>query len=406
MAMTVIIFIGTSWPIISGLFGKAKSSVDISFYNEWNLPLAILILVTNAIAVFLAWKQGSYAFAFKRAVISLIAAAVATVMLNAFGVNELKYVLLGFTAFFSLFVNLELIIRKVIIDPTKIGAYLSHFGVSLLMLGVLASAGYSSTKHLSLKLGESTEVFGYKVTYTGKTQIEKELKDREKYQFHLKIEKNGSSDIISSIIYLSDFNQRSAPFFEPGVKSYFTTDIYVAPKSIDISQAGNTIGLTKGSVTALPFDTSKQIMLAGFDMASHQDEAKAKGGVTLGAIISYGNIIDTLYVQMDMQNNIKIPTWKKIQGYDYEAGFMDFVINQEAMGQSQVVIAFKKDGEPVKEPVESYTFEISTKPFINLVWFGTIALAAGFFIAMSRKKKALAVIKEEVKTESDEKSEE
>ncbi len=44
---SIIVFIGTTWPITTEIFSSSKSSVDISFYDKWNLPIAIVMLILN-----------------------------------------------------------------------------------------------------------------------------------------------------------------------------------------------------------------------------------------------------------------------------------------------------------------------------------------------------------------------
>ncbi|MGG2352401.1 cytochrome c-type biogenesis CcmF C-terminal domain-containing protein, partial [Salmonella enterica] len=51
-ASALIVFVGTSSP----LFGH---SVDVSFYNEMHLPLAIIVGLLNGISLILKWKNTS-----------------------------------------------------------------------------------------------------------------------------------------------------------------------------------------------------------------------------------------------------------------------------------------------------------------------------------------------------------
>ena len=50
-AAALVITAGTSWPIIS------KGSVDATFYNKMNLPIAIMIAFINGISLLLKWKK-------------------------------------------------------------------------------------------------------------------------------------------------------------------------------------------------------------------------------------------------------------------------------------------------------------------------------------------------------------
>ena len=46
---SAIVFIGTSLPLVKDV------KIEISSYTNWNLPVAILILLTNAISLYLNW---------------------------------------------------------------------------------------------------------------------------------------------------------------------------------------------------------------------------------------------------------------------------------------------------------------------------------------------------------------
>ena len=59
-------------------------------------------------------------------------------------------------------------------------------------------------------------------------------------------------------------------------------------------------------------------------------------------------------------------------------------------GKSAIQIQLKKEGEAMQsmQHKEVLVVEASVKPFINLVWVGTVLVLIGFFITILRRKLA------------------
>jgi hypothetical protein len=119
----------------------------------------------------------------------------------------------------------------------------------------------------------------------------------------------------------------------------------------------------------------------------------------LGAVLDIAmpdkKYTDTIFMAMDMHSGSSVPLWDSLGNTGLEIGFTEFVQNKDAMAMSQAVIVTKKIGEELPPPVERISLEISTKPFIWLVWVGVIALVIGFFISMIKyRQKPVAITNE------------
>src|SRR5690606_18821548 len=55
--VTFIVLFGTSWPIITNIFGITKSTIEIKWYNQLNLPLAVLMMIFSSLAMYFSWKR-------------------------------------------------------------------------------------------------------------------------------------------------------------------------------------------------------------------------------------------------------------------------------------------------------------------------------------------------------------
>ncbi|MCL5991343.1 MAG: cytochrome c biogenesis protein CcsA, partial [Bacteroidetes bacterium] len=386
---TAIILIGTSWPILSEMFGMKKSSVETSLYNNWNLPIMFFVLLTNGFSLFLNWKSSSIKNVFKKSLIAIILTIVALIIFVFTGVNEFKYILLLAAVMYSFFVNAEFAVRNLKSHPLKLGGYLSHIGVSLLMIGVVATGGYSKSELVNLKKGVVFKVLGYNLSLIDKIEIEKEKTDRQKFIYRINIEKNGSSTIVDPIVYWSDFNERKSPIIEPGIKRDLAKDIYITLKSSEVKSNLKTVSAQKGVTTNFLIDSSITFHVSGYDMSHSgmQDETKAKLGVVVNYNIKGKVITDTLYTKLGSSSVYKDIVWKEVPGTNIDIAFSHFMPSHEDIAKSECVFAFKPFNEQYKEPEEILTFELSIKPFINFVWLGVILITIGLIISYFNQRK-------------------
>ncbi len=385
----LIIIIGTSWPILGPWFGQPKAAIDTSLYDQWNLPIWIVLLFVNALSLFFRWKSSDIKTVLVKSLPAILISIALTAVSVIMGVGNFLFLLLIFTAWLSMIINTQLIIKHFAKNFAKTGAYLSHVGLALLLLGALGSGAFSESTQLTLKEGEQTEAFGYTFFFLKKERIEKELTDREKYQLTLMIEKDGEKNIVKPVAYWSDFNKREVPYMQPGISRFLTKDIYVEPKDVRSTSNAMSIVLSKGHKHRIPLNYSVNMAMLGFDMAHSTSPEGEPNHIRMGCIIRFEphegeSFVDTLYISLDMLSGCNHPEWYTYLNTVIEIGFKEFIPNKENMAQSQAVFYFREKGQPEPEPVTVFTFRVIIEPYINLVWIGTIILFAGFFIAMGK----------------------
>ncbi|OGU11792.1 MAG: hypothetical protein A2X61_04710 [Ignavibacteria bacterium GWB2_35_12] len=391
VAVTLIVFFGTSLPIFQEIMGKPKSAVEISYYNNWNLPLAILMFLTNAFSLYLNWKSTtSIGIALKNSLLSAGLSILLTILVLIAGVKRIDHVLLFFSSFFSITINIVFIFRTGRRKIRLVGSYISHLGLALLLLGALTSSVFVTEKHINLKNAGTDEALGYKFTLVGRDQIEKNMTDREKYKYHLKIQGNGVNSIVSPVIYWSDFNERSSPFFEPGIKRYITKDLYISPNSITLEYPYPSMDLGKGETFAVPFDSSFKVSFIKFEMTAMMDGGGHANSTVMpmGAIVELidkgKSVIDTLFAEVNMETGDFKPIIKNVPDKNFKLGFTRFISNSENIALSRVEISILPENQEITHPEEVISFQVSTKPFINLVWLGVIFVVTGLFLTIKK----------------------
>lgn len=390
LALAAVVILGTSWPAFAELFGQEKVAVDISNYDKFGSIFGVMFLILNGISLYQRWNSGKITDVLGRIIIPFGASLVIVLALYFMGLDDMNFVFLTFAAFFSLLTNLEMLVINIRSNPKLLGAYISHMGLVLLILGAVFSGAYDGTKQVRLKKNETKSAFGYDFTFTGYNPIETEFTDREKYQYHVKIEKDGKSSVASPIVYWSDFNEKQSPFLEPGVYSKLDKDVYLAPKAIESETELIQVALRKEDRATVPLDTNIQVSVVSFAM--DKNNAFVENNVVLNTIAKFDfadgtSMTDTIQSLLDANTWEAQPAWKKVEGSNVDVAMTRLIRDTENIQNTRAVLSFKETGKPMPDPVEVFTFDVTIKPFIVLVWIGTIAVVAGFFVALPNYKK-------------------
>ncbi len=186
VALTVAIFWGTFFPLISELFTGEKASLAAPWFDRYTTPLAILLVLFTGIGPLLAWRRVSWASA-KRVFLvpAAVGAGVGVALAIATDAAQRPWALALFAfAAFSLtglaqeFWRGAVARRKlaggslpaaltgmVARNRRRYGGYIVHAGVAVLLIGIAASSSFQTNRDVNLKPGESAVIDGHSVTY-------------------------------------------------------------------------------------------------------------------------------------------------------------------------------------------------------------------------------------------------
>lgn len=140
----LVIAIGTSSPIIGRLFETNPTPPEISFYNDWTMPLAILAAIMTVLGQYLFWKRQDAESLAAELTWPVIIACVLTLATMAFGnIRNLYYLVYVLAGWFALVGNGFIIVRLIGKNTKLIGGALTHAGFGTLLLGILASSAYN-----------------------------------------------------------------------------------------------------------------------------------------------------------------------------------------------------------------------------------------------------------------------
>lgn len=374
-ASALVTFLGTSAPIL----GK---SVQIEFYNEMNLPLGILIGLINGLSLLVKWKSSDGKELLKKSIFSLSASIVATIVMIFVGIKDFKMILFAFASSFAFFVNAEIAFKILRRNLEKAGAYVAHMGLALLFIGVIASSKYDKSIDVNLVKGEPADVFGYKLVFTGYSPTQD-----GKYLFNILIEKNGKKYQASPEMYYSEYNQ--GIMRNPDIVSFITKDIYISPISYDDGSStnsnGQTFQLKKGD--KIKYGES-EIEFVAFDLPADVMQKMMSGGdFEIGAkliVKNYGSKYE-IEPKYGIRNGEKLNEPVEIKEANLIINLVSINANDKMVTLQIEPFKMERKQEDIKREILAVTASI--KPFVGLVWLGTVIIVAGFFISMLRRLK-------------------
>lgn len=378
----LVIIIGTSLPIIQGFVGAKKVALEPSFYNQWMLPIAILMLLFNALSLYFNWKESEIQTFSKSLIFDVSVSLLFAIIFIIFTKTKFAYAFLFFASIFTLIVNGKKLVKKFKNKNLRVGAFLSHLGIVLLIVGAMFSGGFEKTQTITLTEGKKTTAFGYDFKLVRKEQIERDKPDREKYQFYVQISKDNFNPIVKPIVYWSSFNNFEQPYFEPDIKTAISKDIYIAPKSVIFNDFYFPVSLKKEESVPAPWEKADSIYFLSYDMSS-MHLGSSQNHFLFGLVLKYlinGKIYqDTIYSVLNMKMNSFSPVWKLVPTKEFAVGFTKFQ-PAENLEESTVELSFGQ---------EMLVADVTIKPYIIFVWIGVIFTVIGFIVALNKYRKTI-----------------
>ncbi|MDO8605543.1 MAG: heme lyase CcmF/NrfE family subunit [Phaeospirillum sp.] len=175
------VLLGTLYPLIADALNLGKVSVGPPFFNAVFLPLMAPMVMVMAVAPMMAWKRGDLAGVLDRLKFVAAAALAAGVLVwflqggsagpwwTGAGFALATWLSLGTLIDLAERIRLfqapaEALGRAIRLPRSAWGMVLAHFGVAVFIVGLTASAAWTTEHIQSQKLGETVMVGGFGVT--------------------------------------------------------------------------------------------------------------------------------------------------------------------------------------------------------------------------------------------------
>jgi len=369
MLMCALVAVGMSAPLITRLFGP-PSNVQTSYYNLVNAPLAIAMGLLLGVGPLLRWRKHEPDALLRSVWPSILFAAAFTALAAWWGVRDLMPVAIVFAMAFALAANLVVSVRSMRNGWKHGVAYVGHLGAAVLIIGVIASSNYGVSTQVQLPKGEVRNALGYRLTY--------ERMDRDgegKDHAIIAVQGENRSFTANTKFYWSDYNQGYMK--APHVEKFMTHDVYISPLEMVGDQPGaGGVWFKKGE--------TRQAGNMSFTFEDFEREMGAKVRLVAKVTANIGGRTVPLrpVLEVDMATGQQTKTPDYIPGGGQLA--IAAVDPNEGGRVSLVLPGAEHSGGEV------LAVEVSTKPFINLVWLGSVIMLAATFLVVIRRAQDVA----------------
>ncbi|MEM9895234.1 MAG: cytochrome c biogenesis protein CcsA, partial [Bacteroidota bacterium] len=434
MAFQVLVY--TSMPVYNAVAEQLGFELNLApptdLFDAYSFPqllLAIALAVFSGTGQFFWWKKMNRSTLLEELKIPFLVSLIFSALVIVIGkISSWYYILLLIASMYSIFANLK-ILQGILKRNVKLsGGSVTHIGVAMMLIGILFSSGYSTIlsknytsmvwsrdfpeevnrDNLLLFLNEPRQMQEYSMVYKGVRKwtrengyvdvndlrptsdplkvVELENKDTltlinpENSYFEIEYETNeGASFVLYPRVQINE--TMGGPVYSPAIKRAVSGDIYTHVRTFPDPEQEEEWSETK----------LEKVKIG--DTFFINDYV-----ATLEKIVP----IKELDGQPLSPNDVAVKAVINVQGEydDYTAEPIFAIRNQEFVGRiDQTVhdLAFKVSIQniiPQENALEiAYQttqkdwiiMEAVEKPWINLLWLGTLLLVIGFIIAIRRR---------------------
>ncbi len=176
------VFLGTLYPLMIETWKGAKVTVGPPYYNAVFMPIALGLLFLMGVGPYIPWRKASRASLQKNFLIPVCVGAISAVVLFALGIRSPfaltgafvvgfsgTAILIDFGKISSLYARRKSInllkgfLSAFTANQRRYSGLVTHVGVLVLVIGIIASTVYQTEKVVSLRVGDEFAIDGYRV---------------------------------------------------------------------------------------------------------------------------------------------------------------------------------------------------------------------------------------------------
>ena len=225
---TLIILIGTLYPLILETINSSKISVGAAYYNSTFAPIMIPFIMIMTFAPFLGWTNTPKNSLFKNIFIIFILTCFLTSLIFIYNPSSIFGIICGYLSIL-LFFSVGLSFLKKLNNLKKLpfnfyGMLIAHLGLAIFLFGVTGEQFFKKETSSQIRINETIFLNNYnlKLENVNKIKIDNYLSESGFFR----ITKNG--DFIGKIISEQRFYPAErTKTTEAGIFSFFLSDIYI-----------------------------------------------------------------------------------------------------------------------------------------------------------------------------------
>jgi cytochrome c-type biogenesis protein CcmF len=373
LSATVVLF-GTSLPIFS------KIRVEPSFYDGTNIPLTILMGLLIGLSLYTQWEQQDVRFTVSHSWKALLAALLVCILFAVMGMHDILTGVLVFAAVFAIAVNTELAVSGIRAGILLLGGKIAHIGIALFLVGVVSTGVYKETAHIQLPQHQPVQVLGHTLTYDGYA-----VRPDGKYEFTVTAAKGGDHFTLHPVMFEAP---QQGIMRNPDIHSLLASDFYLSPISLEPGNKGaaqEEQQLTKGVAITVG---GAQLTFTGFDLGADRGNMGGHGkSITIIAVLEIqrgkdSETIRPVFIRHETGEIEYTPASSRILGLPVRLLSMNIGMGSGA--PSTVVIGIEQRGIAPGTP-DVLVAEASVKPFIIVLWGGTVVFLIGLVLAFVKR---------------------
>jgi cytochrome c-type biogenesis protein CcmF len=405
LMLALIVIIDTSWPVINKIFGTNRAIADaITHYNRYTIWFGVVIALLSASIQYFRYRSSDWQQFARRLVLPTVLALVFTGITAYYtDLSWWAYVLFLFTAYFSVFANLNYLIAALNGKIRVAGGSVAHIGFGLILVGILLSSAKKeviSLNTLGIDYGKefkekdkAENVLLYKnkpiqmneywVTYMGDSTVAPNTYYKVRYE-----KKANKEDTPSEVFTLhpnAQINPNMGLLANPSTKHYWTRDIFTHVSSVAQKQDNDTpesltemelavgdTAITNGSFVVLkaidPHPAhARYLPLAGDIAAGAQLEIIDINGKKYDAKPIY-------YIRDNTENSLE----SDIADMNMTIKF-DKILPEQGKVKLSVI---------ERDPPEDFIImKAIVFPYINVLWLGSFVMVVGFGISFLHRRR-------------------
>ena len=185
------VFLGTLYPLMVETLQGGKVTVGPPYYNAVFMPIALGLLFLMGVGPYIPWRKASASNIKKNFLIPVIAGVVTVILLLISGIYSLYALAGGFVVGFSgsailldfgkisqLYANREQVnlfkgfLKAFSANQRRYSSLITHIGVLVLVVGIIASTIYQTEKVVSMKVGDTFSIANYEMKLLNIHQVE------------------------------------------------------------------------------------------------------------------------------------------------------------------------------------------------------------------------------------------
>lgn len=440
------------WNRTVEIFGASSNIAppadQVAFYSKFQLWFACGIGILSAVGQFFWWKKIDKEELKKELITpALIALVLFALIITAGKVFTISYIVLTFAGVFTIVANFKILASVIKSSPSLSGGAIAHIGVGLMLVGMMFSSGYSKVvslnntgmliskqlpeefnrENLLLFVHEPRTMAGYDIEYLGERV---EPRDKRGYVSKNEIEYTNDKyqvkakrDIFSGREKLFNAGETfeiypENTYYEIEFRKDGKHEFTLLPRVQINEKMGNVASpdISHDATLDLYAHVSAPMTEEAKEDWSEREEIKVKRGKDffandyVGAVEQMSRVyeiggekLDSSFIAVKASIRIKGERQEYITepiivfGSNARGGIIPDVITD--LGLKISILNVHPETDEVSLGIQSrqkdwVVIKALEKPFVNVLWLGTLVLMTGFGVAMTRRFREFNKMKE------------